>query len=452
MEITVGIDIGTTSVKAIAADADGTVVARSRVPHEVAIPAADRFQHDAAVAWRTGTRRALVELGDAGRSAVGISVAAMVPSLAAVDAEGMPLSPGLLYGDVRGRNTGEGTTPAAGEFVAFLAWLAQEYPDATGYWPAQTVANYELGAAAVLDTTTAAIAHPLFDWTGWDESVAREAGVSVQSLPKLVPTGLECARVDGDGPVLASGCIDALAEQLVAGADTAGDVLVILGTTLIVWVVVAEHAAPSDAHGFVTIPHTSAGHLLVGGPSNAGGLFVNWAVDAFGATAAAAAASVADPGGIPVWAPYPRGERSPLDDPSLRATLADLDLTHGPAAIRRAGFEASAFVVRRAIEASGVPPRRVVATGGGIRVDEWVQALADGTDLPVDCVGVPEGGALGSAFLARVAAGLETSMLDAGRWASTARRIEPDRRWVAPMAQRYTRFCEVAGAVTPGRA
>ena len=51
-EITVGIDIGTSSVKAIAADADGTVVAFSRVPHEIQIPAPDRFQHDAASAWR----------------------------------------------------------------------------------------------------------------------------------------------------------------------------------------------------------------------------------------------------------------------------------------------------------------------------------------------------------------------------------------------------------------
>ena len=51
------------------------------------------------------------------------------------------------------------------------------------------------------------------------------------------------------------------------------------------------------------------------------------------------------------------------------------------------------------------PARRIVAAGGGTRVDDWVQALADCTDLPVDVLAVPESGALGTAFLARVAAG-----------------------------------------------
>ncbi len=63
-EVTVGIDIGTSSVKAIAADGDGNVVARSRVPHQVVVPAPERFEHDAAAAWRDGPRRALAELGD----------------------------------------------------------------------------------------------------------------------------------------------------------------------------------------------------------------------------------------------------------------------------------------------------------------------------------------------------------------------------------------------------
>ena len=91
------------------------------------------------------------------------------------------------------------------------------------------------------------------------------------------------------------------------------------------------------------------------------------------------------------------------------AVLADLDLTHGAAALRRAAFEASGFVARRTIDAAraahGVTPRRIIATGGGTRVDEWVQALADCTGLPVECTAVPEGAALGSAFLARCALG-----------------------------------------------
>src|SRR5262249_4790480 len=130
--------------------------------------------------------------------------------------------------------------------------------------------------------------------------------------------------------------------------------------------------------------------------------------------------------------------------------LADLDLTHDAAAVRRAAFEASGFVARRAIDAAtehaGLDARRIVATGGGTRVDEWVQALADATRLPVDCVAVPEGGALGCAWLGRIAAGLEepTAMADGRRWARFGRTVEPDAAWVSPMQERYERFLSLS--------
>src|SRR5260370_42698198 len=97
--------------------------------------------------------------------------------------------------------------------------------------------------------------------------------------PRRVQRGLAAQRVDGVVLPLASGCIDALAEQLVAGADHDGDVLVLLGTTLIVWAVTNE---TDDAPGLYLLPHTAAGKMLVGGPSNAGGLFCNWAAALLG--------------------------------------------------------------------------------------------------------------------------------------------------------------------------
>jgi xylulokinase len=150
---------------------------------------------------------------------------------------------------------------------------------------------------------------------------------------------------------------------------------------------------------------------------------------------------------VPVWVPYPRGERSPLDDPARRAEVHGLDLTHGPAGVRRAAYEASGFVVRRIVELSGALPaaKRIVATGGGTHDGEWVQAVADATNLPVDVTAVPEGAALGAAWLARMAAGLETDMGDASRWASTARRVEPDPLWADAIAGRYERFRALAG-------
>ena len=83
-EVTVGIDIGTTSVKAVAADADGNVLARSRIPHQVRAPTADVFEHDAHSAWHGGVVAAAHEVrGD--HHVLGVTVAAMVPSTAHSD-------------------------------------------------------------------------------------------------------------------------------------------------------------------------------------------------------------------------------------------------------------------------------------------------------------------------------------------------------------------------------
>ena len=434
-EVTVGIDIGTTSVKAVAADGDGNVLARARVPHGLRTPAADRLQHDADEAWRRGVQRALHEVS-ADLDVRGVDVAAMVPSLCAVDADGHGVTPGLLYGDARGRTEGHASPAESGELLQFLRWCAAEAPDAAGFWPAQAVANHALSGEGAIDSVTAMTAMPLFTGTGWDVDIAAEAGITIDRLPRIVSGSDAVGRVGGpDGPLLGGGTIDAFGEQLVAGADHDGDVLVILGTTLITWVVTSEWI---EVPGLWTIPHTTPGKILLGGPSNAGGLFLNWATRLLGQDP-----ETVEPSRVPIWTPYVRGERTPLHDPDRRAGLHDLDLTHGPAAVRRAAYEAAGFVVRHHLDLSGVAATRIVATGGGTHSDEWVQCLADATELPVDVVAVPEGGALGAAFLARVTADLEGSSATASRWALTDRRIEPDVTWVRPVAQRYQRFLEL---------
>jgi xylulokinase len=434
----VGIDIGTTSVKAIAADGDGNVVARARIPHGLRIPAPSRMEHDAGQAWRRGPRRALAALAQPDARAV--CVAAMVPSMTAVDRRGIARAPGLLYGDERGR-TGSSANPAAsGEALAFLTWLSHEVPDARGFWPAQAAANFALSGEAVLDTGSAFTTHPLFTGLEWDAARLEEAGVRADQMPRTANMEEGVGKV-GDA-LLAAGSIDALGEQLVAGADTDGDVLAILGTTLIVWAATNEWR---EVPGLWTIPHTSPGLTFIGGASNAGGLFLNWATSLLGRPR-----SQVDPHRVPVWSPYPRGERTPYHHPDRRAGLNGLDLTHDAAAVRRAAYEASGFAARHHLDLADTSPRRIVATGGGVRVREWVQALADCTGLPVDVVAVPEGGALGAAFIARVTAGLESAMTDGARWARTSHRVEPDPAWAGAVAERYARYRELAdgGGVT----
>jgi xylulokinase len=196
-----------------------------------------------------------------------------------------------------------------------------------------------------------------------------------------------------------------------------------------------------EVPGLWTVPHVVPGKVLIGGASNAGALFLEWAR----LLAPARDAKVDVKGHVPVWAPYPRGERTPLHDPERRAMLVDLQLSDGPAAVRRAAAEATGFVVRQHIELAGVEARRILATGGGTRDDEWMAVLADSTGLPVELVAVPEGGALGAAFVARMAAGLETSLVDAGRWARGGRRFEPGPL-AADASDRYGLFRDLSRA------
>jgi len=489
--VTVGIDIGTTAVKAVAAWADGTVAARARVPHRLVTPGPELLEHDAARAWRRGPLQALAEVAT-GLEVAGVCVASMVPSLTVVDRRGMPRSPGLLYGDARGRRVplpprpaarhgagggsggtvsgaaaggADGTAGAGGtggadgmpDAEGFLRWAAAEAPGAAGYWPAQAVAGFALARVPAIDTAMGSAMGPLLRYGDWDDDVLERLGVSRSQLPTIVPMGAAAGTVAGSGAVLAGGTVDALCDQIVAGAEDPGDVLVIFGATLVVWAVTDTWI---EVPGLWTVPHTVPDRVLVGGPSNAGALFVDWARGLLAGGARRPPAGVGVPGSaatghphateeppraghperVPVWLPYVRGERVLFHDPSLRAAVVDLDITHDAGALERAAYEASGFVIRQVLERAGIAGRRVVASGGGTRVLPWMQAVADATGLPVDLVAVPEGAALGAAYLARMAAGAERDLDGARRWARVGRRVLPDPAWQDAAARRYRRF------------
>jgi xylulokinase len=474
--ITVGIDIGTTAVKALAVSGDGAVVARSRVPHRIIHSSGDHMEHDALAAWRKGPRRALTAISraiagsgatlqnEAGSSHIaGICVAGMVPSLTAVDRRGIPRTSGLLYGDIRGRTTGlpseGGEAGAMPDAEGFLQWTSKEMPDAFGYWPAQAVATHALTGHAVIDTAVASTLGDLQRSGRWNDELMTRLGVDLGQLPGVVPTGQSAgtwrpghpthaatgaagARDDAEA-VVAGGTIDAFCDQIVAGADQVGDVLVIFGATLIVWVVTDDWI---EVPGLWTVPHTVPGRVLIGGPSNAGALFVDWARSLLRTVRSAGGPEdgrSGDPNRVPLWLPYLRGERVPFHDTSLRAGLLDLDITDGPSGVSRAAYEASGFVVRSIVERTGVTAQRIVASGGGTNVKAWMASMADATGLPVDTVAVSEGAALGAAFLARMAAGLEPSLDGSMRWAKHGTRIDPDPRWQLATSARFRRFTDL---------
>jgi xylulokinase len=431
--VTVGIDIGTTSVKAVAVDPDGSVVARARIRHPLLSTSADQLQHDAGRAWRQGPRRALAALGDVQPRA--LSVTGMVPSLTAVRRSGVPLSPGLLYGDRTGR-PGRASEPALlrGDAGAFLRVLAGAHPGAHGYWPAQTTALAALGGPPVVAAMVSFVLGPLAVGGAWNAELLAECGVDEAQLPRIVPDRTPVGR-SGE-MLLDPGGIDVMCERIVSGATQDGDVLVLCGSTLIVILLVpGDHVVPPSIPAF---PHSSGGQVVTTA-SNAGGLFLDWVDRVIAPTG-----GHVDPHRVPVWSPYVRGERTPWEDPDRRAQLVDLHLGHDAVAIRRAAHEASGFVVRHHVELTGAPARRIVAVGGGTTSSAWMQALADATGLPVDVQAVPDGAAIGAAFLARMSAGLEDDLANASRWARTSHRVEPRPEWSGAIDTRYEQFRRLA--------
>ncbi|MHB8680679.1 MAG: xylulokinase [Acidimicrobiales bacterium] len=466
--VTVGIDIGTTAVKAVAVDETGRVLARSRVGHRLLTPQPDHLEHDAGKAWRRGPLQALAEVSATVPEPAGVCVASMVPSLTIVDGRGRPCAPGLLYGDARGRPQEPGAPAERAteraevsnvmpDAVGFLQWAVREQQGARGYWPAQAVANFALGRVPAIDTAMAMSLGDLMQAGEWDTAMLEKIGVTPAQLPTVAPMAGAVGTVSGTGTVLAAGTVDALCDQIVSGAEQTGDVLVICGATLVVWAVVDEWI---EVPGLWTVPHLVPGKVLVGGPSNAGALFVDWARsllhggfrraplpkrgEVVGAHGAEEFPRAGDPARVPVWLPYLRGERAPYHDPMLRAGLHDLDITHDATALERAAYEASGFVVRAMLDRAGITARRIVASGGGTRVVPWMQGMADAAGLPVDVVAVHEGAALGAAYIARMAAGLETDLGAASRWASVGARIEPDAVWQRAASDRYARFAELS--------
>ena len=453
--VTVGVDVGTTSVKALAVDEKGQVVARSRVAHSVLAPEPDILRHDAKRAWRAGPRKAFEQvteqLAAEGSALAGVAVASMVPSMTAVNKQGVPVLPGLLYGDREGRadESQDGAVLPIGampDAEGFLRWASTEVPDARGYWPCQGVATHAISGVPTIDTGVTASLGMLHTHGRWNAEMLGGLGVAEEQMPDVAPMGQAAGTLPGSDAVFTGGTIDALCDQIVSGAVHPGDVLVIFGATLICWTVCDEWVV---ADGLISYPSTTPERFLCGGPSNAGALFVDWARHLLRGTPRPGPQReqleprLGRPDRVPVWLPYVRGERTPFEDPTLRSNIYGLDIGSGAEALERAAYEASGFVVRRMVERSGVKPTRIVASGGGSRVTAWMAAVADATNLPVDTVAVPEGAALGAAYFARLAAGLEDSLDDSTRWSAVGRTIEPDPAWVRAADVRFAKFSDL---------
>lgn len=443
-EAILGVDVGTSSTKGVLTLLDGTILRVTVREHDVDRPAPGQVQMDGRTWFDefAAITRELLAPGDARVTAIGVS--GMGPTVLLTDDTGTPVRPAILYGvDSRAQQQITRLTRRLGEDEIFertgtllssqaagpkIAWVAEHEPETYArarrlFMPASYLA-FRLTGQYVLDHVSASQVTPLYDasaqnWHGpWTEIVA--PGLE---LPRLRWAGDAAGTVTAEAaaalpgipagiPVI-TGTIDAWAESVSVGARSAGDVMLMYGTTTFL---VATTSEPLRSRSLWPAAGTAPGAYTLSGGMASSGAITAWLRELtgygsdgpadFATLVAEAQTSSVGANGL-LMLPYFAGERSPMNDPSARGVIAGLTLSHTRGDLYRAALEAAAYGVRHHLETlreAGADVARVVAVGGGTGHDLWPQIVSDVTgtvqQIPRRTVGASYGTSMLAAQLA----------------------------------------------------
>ncbi|MDH7516582.1 MAG: xylulokinase [Bacteroidota bacterium] len=457
-----GIDIGTSGVKALLVSHDGSVLASAGAEYPLRSPHplwAEQDPRD----WWDAVRKALRTL-DGMRSvslrrvsAVGLT--GQMHGLVALDVRGEPVRPCILWNDQRTFRECARITEAVGadrilritgkpvlpNFTApKLLWLRVNEPDAYArtahvLLPKDYI-RYRLTGAMHGDVSDASGTSLLDVGTRrWSDEMIAALEIPYPWLPELYESpqvtaavSPEAARETGlrEGIPVVAGAGDQAAEAVGAGVVAPGDVSLALGTSGVVFAALPSYRY--DAAGRIhTYCHAVPGGWHVMGVMLSAGGSLRWYRDTFGDTEKSAAsargadaydiltaeAAEAPPGcdGL-LFLPYLSGERTPHADPSARGVFFGFTLRHRKAHFTRAVLEGVGFGLRDAlglVRSLGLRVDSVRATGGGIRSAVWRRILADILGVDILTVNTAHGAAFGAALLAGTGAGFFASVEEA---------------------------------------
>jgi xylulokinase len=469
----VGLDVGTTGVKALRISPDGEIVARAEEGYRLSTPQPGWAEQDPEDWWKAA-EAALAAVGSDGVAGIGLS--GQMHGLVALDNADRVLRPAILWNDQRTgaecaeiearfglrelvRLTGNRALP--GFTAPKLLWLRRHEPDvyariARVLLPKDYVRLRLVGehATDVADASGTL----LFDvrQRRWSEEVLE--GLEIPA--DWVPAALESTGLSGrtaDGVPVAAGAGDQAAGALGVGVDRPGPLSVVLGTSGVVFAALPAFAADPDGrvHSFChAVP--DGWHAMGVMLSAAGSLGWLREVVAPGEPADEVVAEAEPwPPGVEglTFLPYLAGERTPHVDPAARAAFAGLSLRHDRGALVRAVLEGVAFGLRDSLEllrAIGVEPESARVSGGGARSELWLRIVASVLELPLERTAAEEGAAFGAALLGGVAAGVFADVQEAV--AATVRvrdTIEPEPEWIEPYAHAYRRFRSLYPALRP---
>lgn len=459
----VGIDVGTTGVKAVALSPHGDVLARAEHGYPLATPQPGWAEQDP-VDWWQAAEAALAELA-VEPEAIGLT--GQMHGLVALDEHDRVLRPAILWNDQRtsaesreieeliGRErllqlTGN---PALTGFTApKLLWLRRHEPETFArirhillpkdYVRLQLTGEHASDVADASGTL-------LFDVGGrrWSEAVLEALELPAEWLPRALESP-ETSGETAQGTPVAAGAGDQAASAVGVGVHEQGTTAVTIGTSGVVFAPLPKFAPESRGrlHVFChAVPDRwhAMGVML----SAAGSL--RWFRDALAPgepfDRLTAEAAEVEPGAEGVlFLPYLTGERTPHADPDARGAFVGLAATHGRGALVRAILEGVAYGLRDSLELLtelGEPSASARVSGGAARSELWLRIVASVLGIPLERPAVEEGAAFGAALLAGVAGGAFATVPGAVEAAVSVREtVDPDPGWARVYGEGYERF------------
>ncbi|MGY2282740.1 xylulokinase [Pseudomonas gingeri] len=478
--VSLGIDLGTSELKAILLDGDGSVLAHAGVRLTVARRQGGWSEQDPRDWWQA-CLAALAQLRQAEPDAYGrvrcIGLSGQMHGAVLLGDDDRVLYPAILWDDSRamaqaeslGRDYPEfaevtGSLPMAGLTAPKLLWLQQHEP-----WLFQAIdcvlspkdyLRLCLSGERISDVSDAAGTLWLdVARRDWYAPMLRATGLEPGQMPRLVegpaactvlnapaalqiglPAGLVIAGGGGDNPVSAVGI----------GAVNAGDAFVTLGTSAAI-VAITDHAAGNPASAVHSFCHALPQRWYTMGAMLAGASCLRWVTRLLGFADEAALLQQIQatlpmdrpvPPDNPLFLPYLAGERTPHDDPLLRGGFMGLGHDCVPAMLGYAVLEGVGFGLLDAMNAvlsAGATVERCALVGGGARSEYWAQLLANILEREIFTLqGSELSACIGAAKLGFLAMGQGAELSQAGL--PVKARYFPDAGQRSVLQSRYRKF------------
>lgn len=475
----IGIDIGTSSVKAVLVDAEQRILASAAhdlVVHRPEPLWSEQYPDD----WITGTLSVLRQLGQDAPSAfcacAAIGLSGQMHGAVLLDERDVPLRPCILWND--GRSVAEcceleaavptlrlitGNLAMPGFTAPKLAWIRRHEPELFA-----KIRRVLLPKAYVRLVLTGEAVEEMSDASGslwldvgrreWSGEMLAATGLERASMPRLVEgsqpagrmrPGLSAELGFSAPPLLAGGAGDNAAGAIGLGAIDPEDCFLSLGTSGVLWRTTAGFEPRVDSavhvfcHALPSLWHQMSVHLSAASS-------LRWWAQITGRPEAELLASLGQVAAGPsaaLFTPYLSGERTPHNDPCMRGSFARLGHETDCDALTLAVLDGVAFAFRdgkAAMEGGGRPLETTLAIGGGSRSRLWLSILANVLEIPVQRgSGAEAGAAFGAARLARLAQTGEDAATVCTRPSGSVETIEPDAALVAAYRERYEEWRRV---------